>query len=196
MPYEEFQKWLPEYVHGMPDEDLLNLMKYLGLTIVTTSDKWNGVFIIHSSKDEAHVKAIRFGLNCINLPDTSIYCSSIDDTGTALGESFVATIKNCLQNALLVICVMSDNSVNSKYCLQEMGAAFILDTALIPVLVDGFDPADVPGFIDGTRYQAASISTASAAGMFLTDVCRKCGKECNPVDLMNGVKAIITEEVR
>ena len=87
---------------------------------------------------------------------------------------------------------MSDHSVNSKYCLQEMGAAFVMDAPLIPVLVNGFNPQNMPGFIDNTRYQAAMITTVVSAELFLKDVCKKCGIECNYSDLLKGVRAILT----
>lgn len=190
--YDKFQGWLPEYLGGLSDEDLVALMNRLGLTVVSTSDRWNGVFIIHSSRDERFAQSIRFGLNCINIPDTNIYCSSIEETGTTLGDSFCEIIKKCLRNAILVICIMSDHSVASKYCLQEMGAVFVMDTPMIPVLVGGFDPQAMPGFIDNSRYQATTISSAESAEIFLGQVCRKCGIECSHADLLNGVRAILT----
>ena len=192
MSYSAFEEWLPSYIGLLSDDDLVALMGRLGLTVVSTTDKWNGVFIIHSNRDEPVAEAIRFGLNCVNIPDSNIYCSSIEETGTRLGNSFCDTIKKCLQNAILVICIMSDHSVNSKYCLQEMGAAFVMDAPLIPVLVNGFNPQNMPGFIDNTRYQAAMITTVVSAELFLKDVCKKCGIECNYSDLLKGVRAILT----
>ena len=190
--YEAYLEWLPGYLGSLSDDELVALMNKLGLTVVSTSDKWNGVFIIHSSRDEKIAEAVRFGLNCINIPDSNIYCSSIEETGTRLGDSFCDIIKKCLQNAILVVCIMSEYSVTSKYCLQEMGAAFVLDTPMIPVLVDGFNPEMMPGFIDNSRYQATTISTATSAEIFLKDVCKKCGIECNHSDLLKGVRSIIT----
>lgn len=194
MSYDSFEEWLPSYLGSLSDDDLVLLMNKLGLTVVSTTDKWNGIFIIHSSRDESIAEAIRFGLNCINIPDSNIYCSSIEETGTRLGDSFCDIIKKCLQNAILVICIMSDYSVDSKYCLQEMGAAFVMDVPLIPILANGFDPQNMPGFIDNTRYQASTITTAMSAEMFLKNVCKKCGIECNHSDLLKGVRAILTAE--
>ena len=189
--YSDFENWVSNYLKALSDDDLKKLMKSLGLTIVAAAEQWNGIFIIHSNNDKYYADAIKRSLNCINVPDSNIYCSSIEETGTNLGESFCNIIKKCLRNAILVVCIMSDASVNSKYCLQEMGAAFVMDTPIIPVLVKGFKPENMPGFIDNTRYLSTDISTLKSCELFLLEVCKKCGIESNPSDLTRGVQTIL-----
>ncbi len=192
--YYEFDLWLTEYLGKLSDDEIIELMKKLGLTIVVAPNKWSGVFIIHSGKDEVYAKAITKSLNCIGIPDTSIYCSSIDETGTSIGESFFDIIKKCLCNARLVICLLSRYSVESKYCMQEVGASIIQDLPIIPVLLRDFDPENMPGFLDNTRYQVAFISNESKSRTFLREVTKRMELVCSSVDLERGVQVLVLGE--
>ncbi|NLN72557.1 MAG: toll/interleukin-1 receptor domain-containing protein [Thermoplasmatales archaeon] len=193
LQFREYRGWAGMYIESLSDDDLIALMKRLKLTVVLHPDEWRGVFIIHSTSDSRYANRIKRALNCINIPDTLIYCSSIEKTGTTLGESFCEMIRTCLTNASLIICILSDRSVKSEYCLQEMGAAFVLGHPIIPVIVDGFDPSNMPGFLDNTRYQASGISSFESAQLFLKEVCCKFDVQCAGVNLLNGANNLIND---
>ncbi len=192
--FEDFDGWISEYLEGLSDDELISLMRRFEITIVMSdADEWEGIFVIHSSRDVRYANAITRGLNFINIPDTSIYCSSVEGLGTKAGESFHKVIKQCLRNAKLILCILSENSATSQYCLQEMGACMVMDVPIIPVLVDGFLPEDMPGFMDNTRYQAVTLGTVRSSESFINDVCHKLGISPSAVDVSRAVQSIVQE---
>jgi len=188
--FGEFDEWLLRYLHSLDDQKLIDIMLNLGLTIVSSSDDWQGIFIIHSGGDSIYAEALTRSLNCIGVTDSRIYCSSVDETGTGIGNSFFDVIKKCLRNASLVICLLSENSIKSPYCLQEMGGAMIMDTSMIPVLLNDFPPERMPGFIDNTRYLGISIKDSDSAALFLEDVKKKMNIECSSMDMDKGIMSL------
>lgn len=99
------------------------------------------VFISHSSKDEAIVKLfvtqiIRLG--CGLQPD-DIVCTSIESTGIKTGEDIRNYLKEKIRESDYVFFMISENYRESSICLNEMGAAWILDKKVKPFLFPNLD---------------------------------------------------------
>lgn len=189
--FNDFPDWLDDNLQPLPDQDLIHIMKNLGLTVVMGPEDFNGVFIIHSGKDKALADRITRSLNVVNINDSMIYYSSGEETGTRLGTSFVDTIFKCLRNARMVICIISHGSMESSYCQQEIGAAMALDKHIIPIL-DGVDPGMMPGFLDNTRYIAANLESLDGAKSFLKEVCKTMDVGINNTYIALGAQKIIS----
>lgn len=191
--YNDFKGWLNEYVLLLSDDDLIVLMDNLGIHNNVDIDKWNGVFVIHSSTDLMYARAITKGLNSINIPDSKIYCSSVEECGTEIGESFHEIIKVRIHNASVAICILSEAILKSSYCHQEVGAFMALNVPIIPILINGFDPEYMPGFMDKTRYEAVvNIGSQKGSEKFLSAVAKRYDIDVNQVDMSKGVQSIVT----
>ena len=189
--FEKFPVWLDENLRDLPDSSLVQIMRKLGLTVVSDPADFNGVFIIHCSADKKLADAVTKSLNEIGIDDSMIYYSSGEETGTRLGTSFVDIIFKCIRDAKLILCILSNNSINSQYCMQEAGASMILNKPIIPIL-SGIEPTEMPGFMDNTRYIAADMSTAENAKAFLKEVCRIMEIDASSASVSLGVQKVLS----
>ena len=112
------------------------------------------IFISHSSKDKAIVTKFtnEILILCLGAENAKIFCTSIEGLGINSGEDFRARIKRELEEAQIVIQIISKDYKASEVCLNEMGAAWVLAERVIPLIVDG--GYDV-GFLHNTTHQLA-----------------------------------------
>lgn len=106
------------------------------------------IFISHSSKDALIVKAFVDKILKLSLKIESdqLFCTSLDENSIRSGEDFRDAIKQKLQQASLVILIISENYRTSEVCLNEMGAAWVLSNKVVPFIVPPIDYTSV-GFI-------------------------------------------------
>lgn len=110
-------------------------------------------FISHSNHDKAIVdKFIEniFQLGLMINPD-KIFYTSVHGMDVKSGQDFKQKIKSELENATAVFQFLSPNYKESEICLNEMGAAWVLNTKVIPLLLPGMN-YDI-GFIHNTTQQ-------------------------------------------
>lgn len=106
------------------------------------------IFISHSSKDEEVVelfvdKILRLSLG---IEIENIFCTSIESTSISTGDDFRSVIKSKLIEASHVIQIISENYRASEVCLNEMGAAWVLNSKVIPFILSPITYSTV-GFI-------------------------------------------------
>ena len=107
------------------------------------------VFISHSSGDRKYVKNICELLEDIGLGQDQIFCSSIPGYDIPVGQNIYDYLRSeFIDNDLTVLFILSENYYNSVPCLNEMGAAWVLKTNHISILLPGFNFHDVKGAID------------------------------------------------
>ncbi len=72
---------------------------------------------------------------------SSVYCTASHDnrTSTPYGEDFSASYMNNISEAKVFIPLLSENYLQSKTALIEMGAAYALKKKFIPFLISGCD---------------------------------------------------------
>jgi hypothetical protein len=93
------------------------------------------IFISHASADKPIID-IFFDLlqtGC-NLGLDDFACTSIDGAGIETGTDFVNWIHKHLIDAQLVIMVVTPNYYASKFCVAEMGATWILEKNVFPMV--------------------------------------------------------------
>ena len=107
------------------------------------------VFISHSSQDKDYVSCLVDFLEDIGLTQEQLFCSSIPGYGIPLDEDIYDYLKQQFQkHNLHVILVLSDNYYQSVACMNEMGAAWILQNKYTTILLPGFEFKEVKGAIN------------------------------------------------
>lgn len=110
------------------------------------------LFISHSSEDKDAVKAIVDFLEDMCVPKEKIFCSSIPEYGIPLGKDIFEYIKQqFVEFELHVIYILSSNYYNSPACLNEMGAAWVLQEKYTTFLLPGFQPIEIKGAINAAK---------------------------------------------
>jgi predicted transport protein len=118
------------------------------------SKKPSKIFISHSSKDKEIVNLFCENILHYSLKiDTTkqLFNTSLDGSKPVSGEDFRNRIKDELTEASHVLQFISTNYKSSEVCLNEMGAAWVLNSKVIPLIVDqgGYDV----GFLNSTKQQ-------------------------------------------
>ncbi len=138
------------------------------------------IFISHSSKDEWIVtpfidKILNLGMG---IPRSKIFYTSNEDTGIKSGQDFRKAIQKKLLSAKAVIQIITDNYKHSEVCLNEMGAAWMLSTNVIPFILPPVSFQNI-GFIHTTT-QLLKLNNDKDLYKFLDD-----SKELRPASNFN-----------
>ena len=115
-------------------------------TMITKPAK---IFISHSSDDRKYVKPLVDLLCDIGLNANHIFCSSVPGYGIPLDRDIYDFLKQQFQEYdLHVFFILSSNYYNSPACLNEMGAAWILQNAYTSILLPGFEFCEIDGAVN------------------------------------------------
>lgn len=137
-------------------------------------------FISHSSKNRDLVNLFVELLNTkLGISDTDIYCTSIQNQ-VKLGKNFIQDIQNNLVDAEVVFFLITEDYLNSIFCLMEMGAAWAYKDNIIPILV----PPVTFKTLDSTplaTVQAYSLANTDDIGTILYDSL----VDCNAIQRLN-----------
>lgn len=103
-------------------------------------------FITHSTCDrelaERLVRALRLGTG---LPANKVFCSSIEGYDIDVGKDFVQYLRDELQNTPLLLPLITPAYQDSKYCQWELGAAWVREVDICPILVEPVKPEELQG---------------------------------------------------
>ncbi|WP_185959638.1 toll/interleukin-1 receptor domain-containing protein [Lentibacillus cibarius] len=105
-------------------------------------------FISHSSKDFKYGDAIVQLLKDIGVPQQNIIFTSKSGHGIPKGEDIFKWLKNEIKENPFVIYLLSERYYSSIACLNEMGAAWVIENEHISLFTPGFDPSN-PKFWEG-----------------------------------------------
>lgn len=136
--------------------------------------KHGKIFISHSSENKEIVNKfcdliLGNGLN-INTSE-ELFNTSLDGSKPKNGEDFRSRIKNELIDAKLVLQFISKDYRDSRVCLNEMGAAWVLSENVIPLIIEK-DDYDV-GFIHSTNQQC-QLTSEEAILSLIDDLKERC----------------------
>lgn len=110
------------------------------------------VFVSHATKDAAIaaeiVDLIEEG---IGVPEAEIFCSSLDGYGIPTGKNFVTFMKDQMLDPKVVILLLTPAYFESKFCLSELGAAWVKSHYIFPILVPPLGYEDVRDVLLGTQ---------------------------------------------
>ena len=123
------------------------------------------IFISHSSDDEDIGEILVEALIKMGIKTQDLFFSSQYRTGVKLGKDFSAVVRDSLNDAELVILLLTDSFYQSEYCLNEMGAVWASQKDFIPILLGGLTHEDMKGFID-RRYIAIKPSNKNYYKIF------------------------------
>lgn len=106
------------------------------------------VFVTHSSLDvllaQALVDTLRLGTG---LRPGQVFCSSIEGMDVEDGEDFIEAIRDQLNQATLVIPLITPAYLDSIFCMWELGAIWAMKLKMIAVRVDPVLPNDLPDLL-------------------------------------------------
>ncbi len=107
------------------------------------------IFISHSSQDKEYVTCLVDFLEDIGLAPEQIFCSSVPGYGIPLDEDIYDYLKYQFQeHELHVIFILSNNYYQSVACMNEMGAAWVLQNKYTVILLSRFDFKKIQGAIN------------------------------------------------
>jgi hypothetical protein len=110
------------------------------------------VFISHAVKDrDLAAEVVTLIEEGIGVPEEEIFCSSLKGYGIPSGQNFVTYIKRQLLEPKVVILLLTPAYFESKFCISELGAAWIKSHAIFPVLVPPLQYDDVKDVLLGTQ---------------------------------------------
>ncbi len=99
------------------------------------------IFISHASKDKDIIDSFVDLLNTgIGINPHDIFCTSLESMGIPAGENFVGFIKKQLEQVELVLTIITENFLESQFCLTELGASWIMKkvyTIIVPPITFG-----------------------------------------------------------
>lgn len=102
-----------------------------------------GVFISHSTKNrelvEQFVEFLKLGMGVEN---SRIFCTSENGT-LPTGRNFVEIIRQEVQEREMVIALITPEYLQSRFCMMELGAAWVEAQYLCPLLAGGVDYKDL-----------------------------------------------------
>ena len=110
------------------------------------------VFISHAVQDrKLAAEMVTLIEEGIGVPESEIFCSSLKGYGIPTGQNFVTYIKHQLLEPKVVVLLLTPAYFESKFCLSELGAAWIKSHAIFPVLVPPLQYSDVKDVLLGTQ---------------------------------------------
>lgn len=105
-------------------------------------------FISHSSQDKEAValfvnEILKLGLE---FKRNEIFATSIEGHKIASGDDFIEAIREGIKKCKVVFLFLSENYKSSEICLNEMGAAWVLENChVIPIIYGDLDYDNVGG---------------------------------------------------
>jgi len=110
------------------------------------------VFISHAVKDtNIAAEIVDLIEQGIGVPETEIFCSSVSGYGIPTGMTFVTYMKDQLLEPKVVILLLTPSYFESKFCLSELGAAWVKSHFIFPILVPPLGYDDVKDVLLGTQ---------------------------------------------
>ncbi|MGM8216274.1 toll/interleukin-1 receptor domain-containing protein [Bacillaceae bacterium W0354] len=140
-------------------------------------------FISHSSKDSDYGDAIVQLLVEIGVPQENIIFTSKAGYGIPKGKDIYQWIKSEMKDRPFVIYLLSENYYDSIACLNEMGAAWVIENEHIALIVPGFSPSD-PKFFESAiepREMGVFIDKKEEIIDFVDVILNKLGKSVNNI---------------
>lgn len=114
----------------------------------------SGVFISHSSQDKDFVVKVSDFFEKIGVKTKDIFCSSIEGQGVKNGERIEEKVRERLISSQLLFYIITKNFLKSNYCIQELGAGWILRDSRINgkkaflLKLDDVKADEIKGFVN------------------------------------------------
>lgn len=137
-------KQTQNYIYDMDNRDTTKLER--------SKSKKPMVFISHKHDDQLFVHDLCDLLQDIGLDRTNLYCSSIPGLWIGLSKDIFESLRKLFQDYnLFVIFVQTPNYYKSPVSLNEMGAAWVLQTEFCSILSKDMNYDDMKGVFDKSK---------------------------------------------
>lgn len=143
------------------------------------------VFISHSSKDGIISLFVNF-LTSIGIKNEDIFCSSLEGQGVKNGQRINDEVVKEFKDSSIVIYLITNNFINSNYCIQELGFALACDgKKFFTIKFEDVDDKSIKGFIDSTyKYN-----------LFNTDGLSSLYDELNDIYKLNNKTSVVNRSI-
>ena len=119
---------------------------------IPNRNKFDRIFISHSSDDTKYVKPFVELLESLGLNRNTMFCSSVNGYGIPIGRNIYDYLKTEFTDKnIFVVMIMSNNYYDSEPCLNEMGATWVMSKEYITILVDNFEFNQLKGCVDSQK---------------------------------------------
>ncbi|WP_152567938.1 toll/interleukin-1 receptor domain-containing protein [Porphyromonas gulae] len=146
-----YEKILAAYIY------MLNLIKQEQKPIMVPENNINAVkpsllFVSHSSKDVNFAEAFVRLLQTLGFNKSNLFCSSVEGYGIDEGSDIYDTLRDKFQEyTIYVVFILSKHYYESPACLNEMGAAWVLQSDYSTIIVPGCTVRDIKGAINANK---------------------------------------------
>lgn len=95
------------------------------------------IFVSHASKDKVITELFQDLIlhGGLSVPITEIFNSTTNGTKIESGDDWREAIKENLNSAMIIFLIITPNYKESEVCLNEMGAAWMSEAKVIPLIV-------------------------------------------------------------
>jgi len=188
----------PNQVTHPKAQEVLFQLKYaidiMGHKIIENK-KINKVFISHSSNDKHYGSAIVKLLRGIGLKREQIIFTSDEDYGIPINEDIFDYLKTQINGSAYIIYLLSDSYYNSIPCLNEMGAAWIIQNQYTLIAIPDFDFTN-SNFINGAinpRRIGFKMNNEKRIVEFKNIISKEFGLDIDEADWNRVLKAYLTD---
>jgi hypothetical protein len=110
------------------------------------------VFISHAVADAPVAKAfVNLLESGIGVSPENIFCTSNKGQGIRPGSEFKSSIRENLDDATIVIALISENYYNSPFCMCELGGSWLQAKDFIPILIPPIRFGDMKAVLVGLQ---------------------------------------------
>ncbi|NES19704.1 MAG: TIR domain-containing protein [Symploca sp. SIO3E6] len=120
--------------------------EYITESIKNGNNLMTQVFLSYATQDKAVMEKIR---NSLRRESITVW-TNLTDIHT--GEDFREAINRGIEQADNVVYLLSPESINSRYCQQELDLAVSFNKRIIPVLVKETEPNTIPDILRQLQY--------------------------------------------
>lgn len=114
--------------------------------------KTKKIFISHSSEDKKYAEAFVHLLETMGLDEKTLFCSSVPGFWIRTDDDIYDAIKAQFEEFdIHIFYLLSENYYNSPACLNEMGAAWMMQSRYSVFLLPGFEFKKIEGAINPRR---------------------------------------------
>ena len=118
------------------------------------------VFISHRGSQEAFVTALVSLLERCGFTNENLFCSSVPGYNIGLDEDIIETLKKkFLDFNIYVVYVFSTDFFDSAYCLNEMGAAWVLQVDNSIIITRDMDESKIDGVVEKNKTRVSFMES-------------------------------------
>lgn len=147
----------------------------------------NDFFISHATNDSKLVNQfMKFLQLTLGVNRQTIYCTSANGTNSiGIGDNFIENIKAHVTDTKMVIFIFTPNYFKSNFCIAELGAAWVLNRNIYPIIIPPTDKSILGTTPLGVATQALTLNTAKDIVKIADDFRKKGIAEYSDIGYVN-----------